>query len=239
MRNSYQSEILKLLDLVVKVNKTSLPKAVQLFANAIMENKIVHTFGTGHSHIIGLELFARAGGLANVNAMLDSSLIAIEGARRSAKMERISGLASVIWEQHTINEGDIFLIISNSGRNAMPNEMALLAKNAGHKVIAITSIEQSKKYPSRIKGLPKLYEIADIVLDNCAPTGDGILTVGGKLVGAASTLTGCFLANQVSTDAMIIAESNGCILPIYSSQNIDGHNNEDLYAEFENRIKHL
>ena len=68
--------------------------------------------------MIGLELFARAGGIANVNAMLDSTVMTSEGARRSAEIERISGFAKVIWDQHKIEKNDIFFIISNSGRNA-------------------------------------------------------------------------------------------------------------------------
>ena len=72
---------------------------------------------------------------------------------------------------------DIFIIISNSGRNAMPIEIAMLAKEKGLKVIAITSIEQSKKYPSRHSSRKKLYDLADIVIDNCVPSGDGMLNI--------------------------------------------------------------
>ena len=106
--------------------------------------------------MIGLELFARAGGIANVNAMLDSTVMTSEGARRSAEIERISGFAKVIWDQHKIEKKDIFFIISNSGRNAMPIEMAQLAIANSNKVITITSIDQSSKYPARIKNQKKL-----------------------------------------------------------------------------------
>ena len=121
----------------------------------------------------------------------------------------------------------------------MPIEIAMLAKEKGLKVIAITSIEQSKKYPSRHSSRKKLYDLADIVIDNCVPSGDGMLNIGGNKTGAASTLSGTFIVNLISTEAMFLANEKGFKLPIYYSQNIDGYSNEELYNKYENRIKHL
>lgn len=228
-----------LLNQIVKTNKKVFPLSIDWIAKTIIEDRIIHTFGTGHSHIIGLELFIRAGGLANVNAFLDSIVMTSEGARRSAEIERISGVSKVLWDQYKIDKEDLFIIISNSGRNAMPIEMAEHAKANGNKVIAITSIEQSKKYPVRIKGQKKLYEIADLVIDNCVPPGDGMLQIGGELTGAASTIAGCFIVNLMATEAMKIAAQEGVKLPVYYSQNIDGFDNETLYERYKDRIKHL
>jgi uncharacterized phosphosugar-binding protein len=235
----YHQATKALLDRVVETNQKSFLKAIEWMAKTIIEDRIIHTFGTGHSHMIGLELFVRAGGLANVNAFLDSIVMTSEGARRSAEIERICGVSKVLWDQHHIEKEDLFIVISNSGRNAMPIEMAERAKANGNKVIAITSIEQSKKYPVRIEGQKKLYEIADLVLDNCVPPGDGMLQIGGELTGAASTISGCFIVNLMATEAMKIATEHGVKLPIYFSQNIDGFDNESLYKRYEKRIKHL
>ena len=235
----YHQASTALLDQIIEANKKVLPKAIARMAKTIIEDRIIHTFGTGHSHIIGLELFVRAGGLANVNAFLDSIVMTSEGARRSAEIERIRGVSKVLWDQHHIETEDLFIVISNSGRNAMPIEMAERAKANGNKVIAITSIEQSKKYPVRIKGQKKLYEIADLVLDNCVPPGDGMLQIGGEITGAASTIGGCFIVNLMATEAMKTAADKGVKLPVYYSQNIDGFDNETLYNRYKNRIKHL
>ena len=239
MAYPYHLAINTLFESIVKANEKSIPKAIEWFAETLIKDRLIHTFGTGHSHMIGLELFVRAGGLANVNAMLDSSVMTAEGAKRSAEIERISGFSKVIWDQHKIAKGDLFLIVSNSGRNAMPIEMALLAKKNGNKVIAITSMSQSKLYPSRISSQPKLYEIADLVLDNQAPSGDVLLEIGNGRTGPASTLSGCFLVNLIATEAMKKAHSQGVKLPIYYSQNIDGYSNEELYKRYGKRIKHL
>lgn len=235
----YQEKAIQQLNEIVLNQENAIMQAAEYLAACIINDRIIHTFGTGHSHMIGLELFVRAGGLANVNAMLDSMVLTSEGSRRSAEIERISGLSKIIYEQHNIVENDIMIIISNSGRNAMPVEMAVIAKEMGIKTIGITSIEQSKQYPSRHPSGKKLYEIVDLVLDNRVPSGDGLLKIGGNLTGAASTLSGVFLINLVATEAMKIADAKGIKLPIYHSQNIDGFSNDDLYEKYTGRIKHL
>jgi uncharacterized phosphosugar-binding protein len=228
-----------LFDRIVANNEKVLPQAIDWMAAAIVKDNIIHTFGTGHSHMVGLELFVRAGGLANVNAFLDSIVMTSEGARRSAEIERISGVSKVLWDQYSVEKDDLFIVVSNSGRNAMPIEMAEIAKANGNKVMAITSIEQSKKYPTRLEGKKKLDEIADLVLDNAVPPGDGMLKIGGELTGAASTIAGCFIVNLIATEAMKKAEQQGVKLPVYYSQNIDGFDNQTLYNRYQKRIKHL
>lgn len=228
-----------LFDRIVANNEKVLPQAIDWMAAAIVKDNIIHTFGTGHSHMVGLELFVRAGGLANVNAFLDSIVMTSEGARRSAEIERISGVSKVLWDQYSVEKDDLFIVVSNSGRNAMPIEMAEIAKANGNKVMAITSIEQSKKYPTRLEGKKKLYEIADLVLDNAVPPGDGMLKIGGELTGAASTIAGCFIVNLIATEAMKKVEQQGVKLPVYYSQNIDGFDNQTLYNRYQKRIKHL
>ncbi|MEM8909090.1 MAG: sugar isomerase domain-containing protein [Bacteroidota bacterium] len=152
----YLDKIKNHFDEIVQQQVPQIEKASQWLAQTLIDDALIHTFGTGHSHMVGLELFTRAGGLANVNILLDSNVIALEGSRRSAATERIPGLAKVLWDQHQIDSKDILLLISNSGRNAMPIEMAMLAKAKGLKTIAITSLEQSKKYPSRHSSGKKL-----------------------------------------------------------------------------------
>ncbi|MBK8566474.1 MAG: SIS domain-containing protein [Saprospiraceae bacterium] len=235
----YFEKIKTQLDHLVQGQETAILQAAEWVAETLVHDCIIHTFGTGHSHMIGLELFVRAGGLANVNAMLDSIVMTAEGARRSAEIERVPGLAKIIWDQHKIGPDDIIFIISNSGRNAMPIEMAQIAKQHGLKVIAITSLEQSNRYPSRHHSGKKLFDFSDLVLDNRVPSGDGILHIDGNLTGAVSTISGVFLVNLIASEGMKIAAKAGIKLPIYFSQNIDGFSNEELYARYEGRVKHL
>ena len=235
----YYEKVIAHLDKIQREEADRISEAALWFSERICSDNIIHTFGTGHSHMIGLELFVRAGGLANVNSMLDSTVLTHEGSRRSAEIERIPGMAKIIWDQHKVSKEDLIIVISNSGRNAMPIEMALLAADYGIQVIAITSLTQSKKYPSRHSSGKKLYELADIVIDNHVPSGDGLMTIAGNLTGPASSISGMFIVNAIATEAMKIAGEKGVKLPIYFSQNIDGYSNDELYSLYEDRIKHL
>ncbi|MCE2789018.1 MAG: SIS domain-containing protein [Saprospiraceae bacterium] len=235
----YAQKIQSHLQEVVQGQESVLLAASDWLADTIIHDRMIHTFGTGHSHMMALELFVRAGGLANVNAMLDSMVMTSEGSRRSAEIERIPGLAKIIWDQHKIDKEDVMIVISNSGRNALPLEMAMVAREFGMKVIAITSLTQSSKYPSRHSSGKKLMDVADLVIDNKVPSGDGILSIGGCQTGASSTISGVFIVNLLATEAMKIAAEKGARLPVYFSQNIDGFSNEELYDKYSGRVKHL
>lgn len=213
--------------------------AAEWFAQAIVNERIIHAFGTGHSQMVAMELFTRASGLANVNTVLDDLVMSVSGARRGGALERVSGLADIVWDKYDVRPADVLLIVSNSGRNAMPIEMALRAKKEGVKTIAITSLTQSKQYPSRHASGHKLYELVDLVIDNGVPSGDGLMRIGSHLTGPVSSMAGILLVNTIATEAMKLAAAQGATLPIYHSQNVDGPSNEALYAKYEGRVKHL
>jgi uncharacterized phosphosugar-binding protein len=213
--------------------------AAEWFAQTIINEQMIHAFGTGHSHMVAMELFTRASGLANVNTVLDDLVLSVSGARRGGAIERVSGLADIAWDKYDIRPADVLLIVSNSGRNAMPIEMAMRAKKEGVKTIAITSLTQSRQYPSRHTSGQKLYELVDLVIDNGVPSGDGLMQIGSQLTGPVSSMAGILLVNTIATEAMKLAAAQGAVLPIYHSQNVDGPSNEALYAKYEHRVKHL
>ncbi|QUM81643.1 sugar isomerase domain-containing protein [Moritella sp. 5] len=224
---------------LVEANKDTLSKATELFTKAIVDDKMVQVLGTGHSHMIGLEGFIRAGGLGNINAILDSVLLTNDGALRGSAMEKLSGLAEVVWNNQNISSGDVIMIISNSGRNALPIEFAKIAKSKGHSVIAITSVEQSSKYESRHSSGLKLMDIADIVIDNCVPTGDGLCNINGNITGAFSSIAGMLIMNILTVEAQKEAIKQGVTPLVFSSQNVDGFNNDHVYKHFGSRLKSM
>ena len=234
----YSIEMIKQLEKIFEGQEEEMEKAISEVFRTIKEDRIIHTFGSGHSHMVGLELFIRAGGLGNVNAMLDQDVLTSNGALRSSKLEKLEGLADILWEEYRIEKGNIIIIISNSGRNALPVEMALRAKKEGIKIIAITSLTQTKEFASRHSSGKNLFEIADIILDNKVISGDGIMKVGNDRIGAMSSINGMFIINTVVTEAMIRAEKSGIELPVYSSQNIDSfEKNDKLYKKYMGRVK--
>ncbi|OCH62915.1 hypothetical protein A6D98_04010 [Aliivibrio fischeri] len=235
----YSNKLIHALEQLFIHNQQSIQQASQLFANAIIHDNMIQVLGTGHSHMIGLEGFIRAGGLGNINAILDSTVLTSDGALRGSKLEKLNGLAEILWQEQNIGVNDLIVVASNSGRNALPVEFAQLAKDKGHKVIAITSIEQSSQYPSRHESGLKLMDIADIVLDNRVPSGDGLCEINNRVTGAFSSISGMALINTLCTEAQKLALEQGIEPLIFSSQNVDGFNNDDVYEHFKGRLKSM
>lgn len=237
--SEYLNQIKLLISKFENGQMEAIKNASIIVANVIKNDGIIHTLGTGHSQAIGMELFARASNIANVNAIMDEMVLLSGGARKASTIEQTNGVAEKLWNKYKIEKNDTIIIISNSGRNALPIEMAMKARKEGLKVIAITSLSQSKKYDSRHDSGKKLYQIADIVIDNCVPSGDGVLKSNNKLIGPASSILGILAINMIATEAIKINEQRGVQTPIFQSQNIDESNNNELFEKYESRIKHL
>lgn len=235
----YMDKIHKLLNIVYEKNEKNILILARKIADNIKNDKLIHTFGTGHSHMIGIELFVRAGGLGNVDAILDPNVLTSAGARRSGDLEKISGLSDVIFNNYTIETGDMMIICSNSGRNAMPIEMALRCKKEGVFTVAVTNLEQSKQSISRHHSGKKLYECVDLVLDNCVPFGDALVDIDGIKTGPGSSITSMFILNTAVSEAIRICKEEGIDVQVFQSQNVDGFNNDKIYDKYRYRVKHI
>lgn len=234
----YGDKILEVIKNAEERNSDTIKFLAEKFAQNIEDDKIIHTFGTGHSHMLGIEMFARAGGLGNVDAMLDPDTLTSFGAQRSGAMEKTSGVSDVIYDSYNIEPGDIMVITSNSGRNAMPIEMAMRCQKEGVYVVALTNLEQSKNTTSRHPSGKRLFEVADCVIDSCVPDGDATLDLNGIKTGPASSIVTMYLVNTIISEAIKIVLSHGKRPYVFQSQNVDGFDNNAIYEHFKNRIKH-
>lgn len=239
MNYEYGTKIIDLINKAEEKNKDIIDKLSDRFVENILNDKIIHTFGTGHSHMIGIELFARAGGLGNVNAILDPDALTAFGAQRSCAMEKLSGVSDIIFDSYKIEKGDIMIISSNSGRNAVPIEMAMRCKKEGIFTVAVTNLEQSKNSTSRHASGKKLYECVDCILDTCIPNGDSVVTIGPYHTGPASSIVSMLLLNTIVTEAIRKVVTSGKKPYIFQSQNVDGFNNDNIYSHFDGRCKHF
>ncbi len=239
MAYEYTEKILDLIKTAADKNAEAIKAAAEKFAEVIESDRIIHVFGTGHSHMIGIELFARAGGLGNVNAILDPDCLTNFGAQRSCAMERLGGVADIIYDNYHIRRGDIMVIISNSGRNAMPIEMAMRCKSEGIYVIAVTNLYQSENAVSRHPSGKKMYEYADLILDTCVPVGDAMLDIDGIKTGPASSVSSMCLLDTVFTEAIKIVVSHGSRPYVFQSQNLDGVSNDEIFKKYEGYCKHF
>jgi uncharacterized phosphosugar-binding protein len=193
--------------------------AARLVADALGDGKQFWVFGTGHSHLIAEELYGRAGGLAGVRAVLEPAMMLHEGLLKSSLLERLGGLAEVLLEIHEVGPGDVVLIASNSGRNAVPVEFAAGARQAGAKVIALTSLAHSTAVSSRAPGGQRLFELADVVIDNCGVPGDALIEVAGSRTGSTSTVVGALLGQALVVEVVTLLADRGQTPNVLRSQN--------------------
>lgn len=219
-------------------------QAGRLIADALLAGGIVHAFGTGHSHLVADEAFFRAGGIAAVNPILDERLIFLRGALESTRSEQESGLARSLIERERVRAEDVAIIISNSGRNAAPIEMALEMQARGVKVIAITNLEQSRVSASRHASGKKLYQLADVSIDNCVPAGDALLALPGlaSRIGPSSTVAGAAIINSIIIEAVVELVRRGARAPVLPSANVEGVSEEtlrDILRLYKERIRYL
>jgi len=241
---NYISELQAVLERIKREQKIAIATAGKLVADTLIADGVIHTFGTGHSHLIADEAFFRAGGIAAINPILDERFVFLKGALESTRAERVSGLAKVLIEQEQVGPNDVAILISNSGRNNVPVEMALEMKNRGVKVIAITSVVQSAaSVPLHVSG-KRLFEIADVTIDNCVPPGDALLALAGlqSKIGPSSTVAGAAIINSIIIEGVAETIRRGHNVPILPSANIDGVTEttlRELLDRYRGRIRYL
>ena len=232
--SQYLNEIVNILGRIEAEEAAGLEQAAQLVARTIEKGGLIYTFGCGHSHLPGLDAFYRAGGLANVSPMLDTDLMLHNGAAKSSRMEKMSGIAAEVFRRYTLTDKDMLFVFSASGKNQVPVEMAQIARAAGIPTVGISSSSYYEKGG-------KLHESVDIAIDCKVPYGDACIPVGEVAMGGLSTATNCFILNTCLIEGAKKALAAGAKPPIYLSGNIEGgrdHNVvlEDLYL---GRVKHL
>jgi uncharacterized phosphosugar-binding protein len=239
----YFEHIERLLQTLQRTQRENISAAADIVADALIQGGVFHIFGTGHSHIIAEEAFFRAGGLVAVNAILEPGLMIHDGASKSTNLERLSGYAEIIADYHDLKCSDALMIVSNSGRNAVPVEMAVTAKNRGIPVIALTSLAASTQVDSRHSTGKRLFEVADVVIDNCGVPGDAILEVADipTKICPTSTVTGTIILNVLVAEVAERILAAGIQPAFYKSANLD--DGTEYYgqwvAEYKRKFKSL
>ncbi|ASS94407.1 SIS domain-containing protein [Peribacillus simplex] len=239
--NSYFEEVQALLTIVGEQEKQSIKESVEHISKAVMSDGIIHLFGSGHSHILTEEVFYRAGGLAAIRPIFVEDLMLFKGASRSSQLERQNDLSEKFMHDEDIRPGDVCIVISSSGVNPVPIDVATIAKEKGAFVIGLTSPEYAKSCPSRHKQKHYLHDVVDLVIDNHISKGDTLLKSNNISFGSGSTVIGAVLLNMIFTQVIQTIIESGKTPPVFLSSNIEGadEHNQKIIAKYKTRIPQL
>ncbi len=233
-----------LLDRLATVSSTDVVPAATLLAAAVRDNGVIQAFGTGHSQATALEIAGRAGGLVPSNRIALTDLVQFGGADPAVladpMLERRGDVVSRLYELAAPRPEDVFVIASSSGGNSTVVEMAHIVTSAGHKLVAITSMQHSSQVPARHESGKRLSDLADVTLDNGAPFGDTLLPLpDGASVGGVSSLTAGLLVQMMVAETVRLLIEWGVTPPVYVSNNVPGghERNLKLEARYEGRIR--
>jgi uncharacterized phosphosugar-binding protein len=219
----------------------ALDEAARLVAAGVAAGGVLHLFGAGHSQLLSLDAYVRAGGLACVNPILDPALSPATGLEL-AQVERSSGQAAAILEGEDLRPGEVVVIVSNSGVNAVPVEVALGCRERGLLVVALTNLEQAKRTAPRHPSGARLHELADVVIDNRCPVGDAAVSLAsGDRVGPLTTVVGAAVVAALCARVAELLLEQGRRPPVLASQNLDGRpaaeDNAELLRPYLGRVR--
>ncbi len=239
----YFNNIQNLFSRIVEEQMDNIEAAARSVADTLENSGRIHAFGTGHSHILAEEIFYRAGGLVNVNPILETGLMLHEGAAKSTSLERLEGYGEILFDMHGLKSNDILFLFSNSGRNGVAIDLGIIAKEKGVKTVVITNMEHTMEGKSRHSSGKKLYELGDIVIDNCGCIGDASMKIDalGRNVAPTSTAAGAAILNAIEARAVELMINDGFVPEVFSSSNVDGGDeiNNAFVEKYKKEIKSL
>lgn len=216
------------------VNAPVIAQLTPIIGESLARGGVLHTFGSGHSELIAREIIGRAGGLVCINGIIDPT---------AGFVENLVGYGTKLIERHDrqyqLLPGETIIVISNSGKNSSPLEVALYAKQKGLTVVGLTALAMSTTYATVHPSGKRLHEVADYVLDNGGVPGDAIVEVrDGMMAGPTSTFIGCSLLNWLTLSVVEWLRDRGHELPLLRSQNLPGaiEHNRALGRRYQSRL---
>jgi uncharacterized phosphosugar-binding protein len=215
-------------------NQTTIEQLVPIVGGCVARGGMIHTFGSGHSEIIAREIVGRAGGLACITSIPDPT---------GGFIENLVGYGTKLVErydrQYQLLPGEVVIVISNSGKNCSPIEVARHARAKGCIVVGLTSLAMSSTAKTVHPDGQRLHEIAHHLLDNGGVPGDTVMALTEQIAtGPTSTFIGCSLLNWLMLSTMEWLKANGHDLPVLRSQNIPGaiEHNRAVGEKYKHRL---
>jgi uncharacterized phosphosugar-binding protein len=247
----YLSGCRELIDAVARQEPT-IARAADWFAATILAGRMVHLFGAGHSRILVEEMWPRYGSFPGFNPIVELSLtfhnlvVGANGQRQAMFLENVAGLAERILRNYDLSPLDSALVISSSGANMVPIEMAQGFRERGVKVVALVSRQHADSSPSNHPQGIKLADCADLVLDTGAPAGDAMVYLPGLAtpVAPGSTVGGAMVVNAIKAEVALRLTQAGAPPKVLTAPSIVGREQsaalfEAAYDEHARRLAKL
>ena len=240
-----------ILDTIAR-QEAAIQQAAQWFSQTILAGRMVHLFGSGHSRIMVEEMWPRYGSFPGFNPIVELSLsfhnlvVGANGQRQAMFLENVPGLATRILRNYDLSERDSALVISSSGCNVVPIEMAELFQQQGVKVVALVTTQHADQSISKRADGKKLVDFANLVLDTGAPIGDAMVTIPGldTPVAPGSTVGGAVVVNCIKAEVARLLTEAGQPPKVLSAANVVGAERavslfESAYDEHAHRLAKL
>ncbi len=228
----FRDLVVDLFDRILATQVEPIDRAARWMSDAIAQGELVYVFGSGHSSLIALEACGRAEGLAAFEIIHDPTF---------GNAERLVGYGKMLFNQYSVGPGSVVLIISNSGRNPTGVEIALESRLRGAETVSITSLQFSQAVQSRHPSGRRLYEVCDLVIDNCCPVGEGVIQFDPGGVGgcSVSTLAGIIIIQNLNAVVIEKLAVCGVEVPLLESLNLEGpdERNNRVLARYAGRTR--
>jgi len=241
---AYFEQAVEVLKQVAAAQQDVIAAAAGMLVDAIVSDHSIFSFGASHSFMLTEELVYRTGGLMLVNPIYPHGMnLSVRPMTQTSKLERVPGLGTELLAGSPAAEGDVLILTSTSGRNAVVIDMALAAQEKGLHTIGITSLAYTREVTSRHSSGKKMADLCELVIDNGAPHGDAAVAVAGfpQKVGPLSSLTGVAIANAIVVETVARLVARGITPPVFMSANLDtgDDHNARLLAANRHRIHYM
>lgn len=236
LAGKYLDKAFELLQRLQDTQLENIEQAAEMIAQATVDGHTFYAWGGPHSSLPVQDIFWRAGGLAIVNPVFTPGFCLENGPiYLTSFLERTEGAGREFFSEIGAEPGDVILLVSTSGRNPFPIEMAMSAQEAGLKVIGMTSMAYTEFVESRHSSGEKMYEYCDIVLDNQTVPGDAILEDERlpQRVGPTSGWMGCLILQALMVEVAERLAEKDMTPPVYFAGNMDG---QEDYREYQERL---
>ena len=242
--DNYYTRVSDILAEVFLKERGKIEEAAKVIADANKEKHSIFAFGCNHAGLITLELFYRTGGMVTVNPVrAPGMMLEISPITSSSEMERMPGYGKIIFGGLPAKEGDVLIIHSVSGRNAVTIDMAEAAREKGLTVIVVTNMNTATSVTSRHPSGKMLHDFASILIDNHGDRGDASCALEGfpQKLASTSTVVGAAILNAVTARASEMLWEEGIQPPVFMSGNMDGGDayNKAVIAEHKDNIFYM